>query len=50
MELEVIEETGADRYERAPTRKAYRNGYPSRPWDTRVGTIELRIPKLSQGS
>ena len=28
----------------------YRNGYRSRQWDTRVGTMELRIPKLREGS
>ena len=50
MELEVSELVGAQRYERTETRKTYRNGYRSRPWDTRVGTIELRIPKLRQGS
>ncbi|EKP95148.1 IS256-like element ISTsu1 family transposase [Thermaerobacter subterraneus] len=50
MELEVRERIGAQRYERTETRKTSRNGYRSRPWDTRVGTIELRIPKLRQGS
>src|SRR5690554_3729891 len=50
MELEVNELVGAQWYERTETRKTHRNGYRSRPWDTRVGTIELRIPKLRQGS
>ena len=49
-ELEVREQIGAGRYERTSTRKAHRNGYRSRPWNTRVGTIELRIPKLRHGS
>ena len=50
MEAEVREQTGAGRYERTPERKTYRNGYRERLWDTRVGTIPLRIPKLRQGS
>ena len=32
--------------ERNPGRITHRNGYRSRPWDTRVGTMELRIPKI----
>lgn len=36
--------------ERTPTRTNSRNGYRSRDWDTRVGTIELAIPKLRAGS
>ena len=50
MEAEVREQTGAGRYERTPERKTYRNGYRERLWDTRVGTIPLRIPKLRQGT
>src|SRR5690606_31823964 len=50
MELEVSEQIGAQRHERTPDRVTYRNGYRTREWDTRVGTIELRIPKLRQGS
>jgi len=50
MELEVTDKTGAERYQRTPTRKTYRNGYRRRRWDTRVGTIHLRIPKLRKGS
>jgi len=50
MEFEAAEHTGADRYERSPERVTYRNGYRQREWDTRVGTIELAIPKLRQGS
>ena len=50
MELEASEVAGADRYERSPERATYRNGYRQREWDTRVGTIELAIPKLRQGS
>lgn len=50
MELEVAVRTGADRYERNPDRKVYRNGYRERAWDTRVGTIDLQVPKLRTGS
>lgn len=50
MELEVAEKLGADRYERTAKRSTYRNGYRDREWDTRVGTLELRIPKLREGS
>jgi transposase-like protein len=37
-------------HERSSERIAYRNGYRTRAWDTRVGTIELKIPKVSAGS
>jgi len=50
MELEAQEEAGADRHERTPERKAYRNGYRKRVWETRAGEINLRIPKLRSGS
>jgi transposase-like protein len=41
---------GADYGERSPERVNIRNGYRERRWDTRVGTIDLPIPKLRQGS
>jgi len=50
MELEVEQQTGATRHERTPERKTYRNGYRERGWETRVGEIDLRIPKLRAGS
>lgn len=50
MELEVEHQTGAARHERTPERKAWRNGYRDRDWETRVGDVALRIPKLRQGS
>ena len=50
MELEVSQRIGADRYERSAERSTYRNGYRERQWDTRVGTIDLQIPKLRKGS
>ena len=50
MDLEVTERIGAERYERTETRVNARNGSRKREWDTRVGTIELAIPKLRRGS
>jgi len=50
MEAEVKAQVGADRFERTTDRVTQRNGYRSRPWDTRVGTLELQIPKLRTGS
>src|SRR5437764_566788 len=50
MEAEVAAQIGAGRYERSGERVTQRNGYRTRPWDTRVGTLELEIPKLRQGS
>ena len=41
---------GAAYGERSPERVNIRNGYRERDWDTRVGSIELQIPKLRQGS
>jgi hypothetical protein len=49
MEAEVSAQIGADRYERTKERTAQRNGYRTRPWDTRLGTLELQIPKLRTG-
>src|SRR5215207_9427149 len=50
MEAEVAEQTGAARYERSEERATYRNGYRPRTLNTRVGTLELAIPKLRSGS
>ncbi len=50
MELEVGALTGAAPGERSPDRLVQRNGYRCRDWDTRAGTVELRIPKLRTGS
>ena len=50
METEVAGLIGAERYERRGERAGYRNGYRLRTWDTRVGTIELAIPKIRPGS
>jgi Transposase, Mutator family len=50
METEVSGQIGAAPYERSSERTAYRNGYRTRTWDTRVGTIELKIPKVTAGT
>ncbi len=50
MDVELSELVGAQRYERTPSRTSFRNGYRPRRWDTRVGTVELQIPKLRRGS
>jgi putative transposase len=50
MEPEVEGLTGAAYGEKAPERLAQRNGYRDRTWETRAGTVELRIPKLRKGS
>jgi putative transposase len=50
MEVEVAAQIGAEHGERTPQRATHRNGYRPRDWDTRVGTVELEIPRLRQGS
>ena len=50
MELEVEGVTGATYGEKSQERLAQRNGYRDRSWETRAGTVELRIPKLRKGS
>jgi transposase-like protein len=50
MEVEVSEQIGAERCERSDERLDHRNGYRERNWETRVGDIPIRIPKLRRGS
>src|SRR5947209_1782930 len=50
MELEVSQHLGAERYERTGERRGHRNGSRERPWDTRVGTIELSVPRVRDNS
>jgi putative transposase len=50
MELEVEGLTGAAHGERSSEPVTHRNGHRDRLWETRAGTVELRIPKLRKGS
>jgi len=50
MELEVEQHVGARRYERSPERSGQRNGYRDRQWDTRVGSVDLHVPRVRDGS
>ena len=50
LELEVTQHVGAERHERTLERTGQRNGYRERTWDTRVGTLDLRVPRVRDGS
>ena len=50
MEMEVQEHVGAAPHERNPRRTGQRNGYRERSWDTRVGTVELKVPRVRDSS
>ena len=50
MEMEVEQHIGAGRHQRVPERTGYRNGYRQRSWDTRVGTVELSVPRVRDSS
>jgi putative transposase len=50
MEMEVEEHVGAGRHERSPGRTGQRNGYRERNWHTRVGTVELKVPRVRDSS
>ena len=50
MEADVEGLIGAGRHERADQRTTWRNGYRERALDTRLGTLNLKVPKLRQGS
>ena len=50
MDTEVTALVGAERHERTEDRTGYRNGSRVRTWDTRLGTIDLAIPKVRTGT
>jgi|SRR3954465_3846128 len=50
MEMEVEDHVGAARHQRTSGRTGQRNGYRQREWDTRVGTIELKVPRVRDSS
>jgi putative transposase len=50
MEAEVSAQIGAEHGQGVPDRVTHRNGYRLRDWDTRVGTIELAVPRVRSGS
>jgi len=50
MSAEASMQCGAGYNERSEDRSNYRNGYRHRPWDTRVGSIDLAVPKLREGT
>src|SRR5512134_1296250 len=50
IELEAEEQIGAEKHERTPERSNQRNGYRPRSWETRLGEIDLQIPKVRKGS
>lgn len=50
MEEDLTQLVGAERHERSAERRDQRNGYRERTWDTRVGSLDLRIPRLRVGN
>jgi putative transposase len=50
MEVEVEQHLGAAKHERTGERTGYRNGTRERPFDTRVGTIQVKVPRVRDGS
>ena len=50
MALDVDQLCGAGAHERSAERMNRRNGYRSRAWETRAGTVDVKIPKLRKGS
>jgi transposase-like protein len=50
MAFEVTNRIGAAKHERTEGRETHRNGYRERSLHTRLGTLDLRVPKLRQGT
>lgn len=50
LEAQVAEHLQAQPYERTEERRGYRNGYKPRSMTTRVGTLELRVPQVRDGT
>ena len=50
MEIEFEQHLGAGHHERTPERSGYRNGYREREWETRVGKIDLKVPRARDSS
>src|SRR5579859_3730442 len=50
MDIELEQHLGAGRHERTAERTGYRNSTRERTWETRVGTIELQVPRVRDGS
>ena len=49
MEAEVTAKVGAEAHERSEERTTHRNGHRERRWDTRLGTLQLQVPKVREG-
>jgi len=50
MEADVTQVRGAGRYERPAERTGERNGHRERRWDPRVGSLQLHVPRVRDGS
>jgi putative transposase len=50
MEMEVEDHIGAARHERSSRRTGQHNGCRQRLWDTRVGAVELKVPRVRDSS
>ncbi len=50
MEADITQRINAEPHERSDERETYRNGYRDRQYNTRLGTLDLRIPKLREGT
>lgn len=49
LNIQASEQIGAQPYERSEERQAYRNGYRERELHTRIGTLNLMVPRLRNG-